>query len=116
MSDNNNATVADEREENLKFEVVSDYESSSDWDVSDYGDEKIPDSESESSLDEDFSDDSRSLSDFNGSYSDLRLLLSKTGRKKSEKKYFKTICSVARRISNFSRKLNSKNKFTYQKL
>jgi len=50
-------------------------------------------------------DDSRL--DFNGSDSDLRLLLSKTGRKKSERNYFKISRSVAKRItrrfSNFTK-------------
>ena len=105
----------DEHEDDLKFVEVSDFESSSDWDVSDYGDEEIPDSESDSSSDEKISDKSRSLSDFNDSDSDLRLLLSKTGRKKSEKKYFKTSRSVVRRItrrfSKFSRNLKIKTKF-----
>lgn len=120
MSDNDNATVPDDHEDDLISVVVSDYESSSDWATSDFGDEEIPDSESDSSSDEHSPDESSSLSDFNGSDSDLRLLLSKTGRKKSERKYFNTSRSVARsiarRLSKFSRKLNSKNKFTYQKL
>ena len=99
----------DEHEDDLKFVEVSDFESSSDWDVSDYGDEEIPDSESESSSNEESSDKSNSASDFYGSESDLCRLLSKTGRKKSVRKYFKISRSVAkrftRRLSKFSRKL-----------
>jgi len=105
MSDNDDATVPDEHEDDLLSVVVSDYESFSEWEVSDF---------------EDDSDDSRSLSDFNGSDSDLRLLLSKTGRKKSERKYFKISCSVARRIarkiSKFTRNLKIKTKFRYKRL
>ena len=120
MSDNDNATVPDDHEDDLISVVVSDYESSSDWATSDFGDEEIPDSESDSSSDEHSPDESSSLSDFNGSDSDLRLLLSKTGRKKSERNCFKISRSVVRRItrrlSNFSTNLKFKPKFKYQKL
>jgi len=120
MSDNDDATVPDEHEDDLLSVVVSDYESSSDWATSDFGDEEIPDSESDSSSDEHSPDESRSLSDFNESDNDLRLLLSKTGRMKSERKYFKISRSVARRITRrflkFSINLKIKTKFKYKKL